>query len=350
MKKTQKTIDELTEELNDISETLLEAKRKRAMKEEDPKDEKDPEDEKDKDNDDVDVVDNIKKDKKDEKDPEDKDDEEEDKDELKSKKAKFKKLMDSYREEDQPEPKTVGEPLKKKKTPFGESVVEIFDGENLSEDFKKKATTIFEAALTSRLNEETSKIENAALQTLEYMTEEIEADLVEKTDEYLNYIGQEWLEENKVEVESHLKTEIYETFFDGLKTLFLEANINMDDKQLKNLDESKNEVKELTETTNDLTQEILTANKTILEMKKVNAISVLSEGLTDTQSEKMKLLTQDIEASDIEIFEDKATIIRESYFKENKIIKSNNNDEEIHKSVIDKNVQIYLDHAKEYNK
>lgn len=271
------------------------------------------------------------------------------KDEAKKRSKKLKKLMQSYREEDQPPVETLGSPFGDLKV--AESVATIFDGETLSEDFKKKASTVFEAALTSRLSEEIAKIESAAQKALTHAVSEIEEDLMTKADDYVGYVVSEWLEENKLQVETALRAEIHEGFFEGLKALFVEHNISIPADKLDMLEAKEAEVAELTESNNALALSLIEKDKAILELKKHDILAVLSEGLAATQVEKLKTLTKDIEAKTCETFKEKATIIRESYFKEAKPVskKDAGDAKSTSEAAVDTNVQKYLDHAKKFN-
>ena len=334
--KSKKTVAQLEEEAKVIAAALVEAKK---VKEADNADEVD-----------------VKKDKKDDaedkddgKEPDVKDDGEDDKKDVKEAKKK-KRLTQSYREEDQPAVETHGDPLTGAKKLVGESIAGMFDGETLSEDFKKKAATVFEAALTARINEEIELIEAAAQAALDEAVSEIEEDLMEKADDYVGYVVSEWLEENKLAVESALKLEIHEGFFEGLKALFLEHNITIPTEKLDILEAKEAEVVALTASTNALTEKLIAADKTILELKKNDIVAELSEGLADTQVEKLKALTKDIEAKDAGIFKEKATIIRENFFKEEKApAKKEADGAKVTTEVVDKNIQLYLDHAKKHN-
>lgn len=275
---------------------------------------------------DADDADDHEEDDKDEDDSDDETSKEKDeKNEAKKHKKRLHTLLQSYREEEQPPVENGPDPLLGGKRPDGageksvaEGVKVIFDGENLTEGFKKKATTLVEAAITSRVKAETKLIEAAAEKALLTLVEEIEEELMSKTDDYMGYVVSEWLEENKLEAENALKVQIFEGFFDGLKALFLEHNITVPDSKIDILESANSEIEELEGIVNTMTEKLIKADKTILEMKKQDVVSELSEGLAATQVEKLKKLTEGIEAKDIESFKEKVTIIRESYFKDGK--------------------------------
>ena len=298
---------------------------------EDEEDKIDGEDEEDKEKADKEVKEDAEedaekadKDGDDEGDKELKDAEKDAKNEAKKHKKRLHTLLQSYREEDQPPVENGPDPLLGGKRPdaeksVAEGVAVLFDGENLTEGFKKKASTLVEAAVNSRVNAEVKLIEAAAEKALVEAVSEIEEELMSKTDDYIGYVVTEWLEENKLEAEQALKVEIFEGFFDGLKALFLEHNITMPEGKLDILRSANSEIEELEGIVNTMTEKLIKADKTILEMKKQDVVSGLSEGLAATQVEKLKKLTEGIEAKDIESFKEKVSIIRESYFKDNKL-------------------------------
>ena len=340
MAKTTKTVAQLEEELAQMKVSLAEA-RKKKIKEADDEDD-------DKKN--VDIVKNLKKDDDGDKDAADKEDDEDDEDEddedkkvdestdeggddesgespfgsdkgkLKQgvKEAKKRTLTQSYREEEQPPVEDAGSPFGddkgKLKQGVSEAISNLFKGEELSEGFKKKAATVFEAALTSQIAEATAEIEEIAQYNLAEAIAEIKEELLEQADDYVGYVVSEWLEENKLQVESSLKLEILEGFFSGLTQLYNEHNISVPDASIDLIEAKDNEVKALTEKANTLTAKLIKAEKTILEANKSQVLATLSEGLAATQVEKLKTLTKDIDAKTLESFKEKASIIKESYF------------------------------------
>lgn len=223
----------------------------------------------------------------------------------KKEQSKKKRLTQSYREEDQPESVTVKE-----------DVAVLFDGESLSEDFKVKATVIVDGIVKLRVNEEVEKIEKAAQKALEEAVNEIETDLMTKVDDYHDYVASEFIEQNKVAINSGLKMEIYEGFFMGLRKLFVEHNVSIPEEEVNLLEKTNTELEQATKKINSLMESLMLANKTILEHLKKDVVSELSEGLVDTQIEKFKTLTCDIESKDLESFKEKVKIVRENFFKE----------------------------------
>lgn len=269
-------------------------------------------------------------------------------------KAKKRVLTQSYREEEQPAVETLGSPFGDDKGKLKQGVEEatnsIFAGEDLSEGFKTKAGTIIEAVVTSLVKENTKEIEKIAQKNLSEAIEEIEEELMEKADSYVGYVVKEWLEENKLQAESSLKLEILEGFFDGLRQLFNEHNIAVPSENLDLLEAKNAEVASLTKKVNSLTEKLIVADKNILESKKTEVIAKLSEGLTVTQVEKLKTLTEGLEAKSIESFSEKAAVIKESFFKDpsKTVIKKEDGSQVVVTEGVDPSVQKILEHMKTF--
>jgi hypothetical protein len=234
--------------------------------------------------------------------------------------TKKRVLTQSYREDEQPAVADMGSPFGgdegKLKQGVSEATTKIFEGETLSEDFKKKAATVIEAIVTSQVVEETKRIEAIAQKNLKEAKKAIKQELTEQADRYVAYVVNEWLEENAMVAEPSLKLDIYEAFFEGLRNLFNEHNITIPSENIDLLEAKSAEVKKLTKQINALTEKLLGADKIVLESKKGDVLKKLSEGLAATQVEKLKQLTNDIDAKTLESFTEKATIIKESFFKE----------------------------------
>lgn len=186
--------------------------------------------------------------------------------------------------------------------------------EGLTEDFKDKAATIFEAAFTSKLREATEKLEEQYEQKLTEEVESVRNDLVEKVDSYLDYVVSEWIKENEVAIDSGLRTEITEDFMSALKTVFTEHYIEVPESKVdlfdtleKESDKLSQELAESKSTVEDLKQQVET-----LSREKI--IAEASENLATTQSVKLASLVEDIEFTDAATFAKKVETIKESYF------------------------------------
>lgn len=198
---------------------------------------------------------------------------------------------------------------------YSEDMDALFAGESLSEDFKSKATTIFEAAVHARAEEVIAETEAALTEQFEEAVEQIKEDLASKVDDYLNYMVEEWVKENEIAIESGLKSEIVEDFIDGLKNLFTEHYIDIPADKVDVVEELTAKVEELESSLNEQINASVELSKIINEHKKNEAIHAVCEGLTQTQVEKMKSLAEGVDFTTEEEFADKLNTLKESYFK-----------------------------------
>lgn len=198
-----------------------------------------------------------------------------------------------------------------------ESVEAMFSGtDTLSEEFRGKAKTIFEAAFNSRMDEAVEQLEEKYQEILAERTVEIEKDMKESVDEYLNMVVKEWVEDNKVALESSIRTSQMESFMNGLRDLFEAHNIDIPEEKVDLYESAQSEIEELKGKVNSLTEAVLEKDKVLLEMKKKDLVDELSEGMTDTQAEKFTKLVESVEATSLEAFKEKAQIVKEGFFKE----------------------------------
>jgi hypothetical protein len=195
-----------------------------------------------------------------------------------------------------------------------EDVDALFNGESLSEEFRDKATTIFEAAVKSRVE---VVLEQVIAKNEEYLSEAtngIEAELTEKVDEYLNYVVEQWMQENALAVNSGLRAELAEDFINGLKNLFNEHYIDIPEDKVNVVDELADKVLGLESA---LEEACSNAEALIAELNganKNNSINDFCEGLTQVQKEKMRSLAEGVEFTSEGDFVKKLAMIRESYF------------------------------------
>ena len=190
----------------------------------------------------------------------------------------------------------------------------ISEEATLSDGFKEKAGTIFEAAIKSKLAEEIDRLEEKYNEELQEEIESTKADLVEKVDNYLNYVVEQWMEDNRVAVESGLRTEIAEKFMNSLKDLFTESYIEVPESKVDLVDELAAEVAELETAHNEAVSRTLEMQEELEVLKRDAIIREAAEGLAQTQVEKLKKLAEDIDFDDAETFAAKVETIKESYF------------------------------------
>jgi hypothetical protein len=201
---------------------------------------------------------------------------------------------------------------------FKEDIDALFaDDSTISEEFKSKVTTIFEARVFDRVAQIEEEIESKYASMLEEAVEEIKQDLTEKVDDYLNYVVEQWIEENQIAIESGLRSEITEEFIAGLRNLFAEHYIDVPEEKVDLVDELASKVEELEEKLNEEIETNIQYKKAILESVKRETVYDVCKGLTETQVEKMKSLAESVEFSTEEELVEKLEAIRENYFPSN---------------------------------
>ena len=198
----------------------------------------------------------------------------------------------------------------------------------LSEEFKGKAQTIFEAAINSKLSEEIDRLEEKFNEELESEVSTTKEELVNKVDSYLNYVVENWMEENKVAVQTGLRTEIAEKFMNNLKDLFTESYIEVPESKVDLVDDLAEEVKELEETLNNQTAKTIAMTEELEGYQREAVIREASNDLAETQIEKLKTLTNSIDFDDKETFATKVNTVKESYFKKKPVTSELDNLEE----------------------
>lgn len=190
----------------------------------------------------------------------------------------------------------------------------LFNGEELSEEFKTKATTIYEAAVTARVKEEVARIEAEFESKLAEQVEQNTEGLVEKVDGYLGYISEQWMAQNEIALERGIKSEILESFVAGMKSLFEEHYIEVPEEKFDVLGEMEDKISELEEKLNEQVAANIELAKTLSEQKRLEILASATQGLTDTEVEKFNALAEELSYEDAESFEKKVQTIRENYF------------------------------------
>jgi hypothetical protein len=242
--------------------------------------------------------------------------------------AEHEEMDDEDEEDDEEEEKKAKKEMKeawKKKAhkSMAEDVDALFNGESLSEEFKTKATTIFEAAVNARIDTivEEMMTENDAI--LSEAVEAIQEEMSKQVDEYLNYVVEQWMEDNKVAIETGLRAELVDDFISGLKNLFAEHYIDIPEEKVEVAETLAARVAELEESVTTLASDadakITALTEELNEAKKNESIRKICEGLTETQIAKMKSLAEGVEFTTEGEFNDKLAVIRENYFPVGKV-------------------------------
>ena len=190
----------------------------------------------------------------------------------------------------------------------------MFGADDLSEEFKTKAATIFEAAVMSRVTAEVARLEEEfEAKVATTVAEEIEG-IVEQVDGYLGYIAEQWMTQNEIALERGIKSDILESFVDGLKGLFEEHYIDVPEEKYDLLGEMEETISELKSKIDEQVAVNVELTKEVNEAKRNEIVKEISEGLTDTEAEKFAGLVAEVAFEDTETFETKIKTLRESYF------------------------------------
>ena len=201
---------------------------------------------------------------------------------------------------------------------------------DLSEEFKAKAATIFEAAIKSKVREIEESMEADYNKKFETESSKAKAELVEKVDNYLNYVVNEWMKENELAIEKGIKGEIAEDFINGLKKLFEDHYIDVPDEKYDVLEDQASKIEELEKKLNEEIGKNVELNKKSNMLERADILADVASDLADTSKEKFAKLTEEVEYSDAETFKKKCETIKESYFGNKK---EANSDSEVDNAV-----------------
>jgi len=213
--------------------------------------------------------------------------------------------------------------MKKEEIDLSDDVKALIGDENLTEEFKAKAATIFESAVKVRIAEAKEKMEADYAEKLKEETESSKAELVEKVDSYLNYVVEEWMKQNEIAIERGIKGEIAEDFISGLKKLFEDHYINVPDEKYDVLEDQASQIEELNKKLNEQIEKNVELSKTNGHLTKKDILDEVSSSLTDTQKEKFSKLAEEVEYSNADEFKKKVSTIKESYFGQKEISSTN---------------------------
>ena len=230
-------------------------------------------------------------------------------------------------DEDEEEEEVPAESKKMKKESFyinssdldlNEDVTAMFQGEELSEELQNKAKTIFEAAVVARVNNKINDIVEDVNDVLEERVEKIEESYGEKVDEYLTYTVNEWVKDNKLAIESGIRSEMYESFISGMRKVFDDHYINFPEEEISIAEDLQNKVKELEKGLNETLEENSKLHKANNEARKQTVVDDVTDGLSEAQKDKLVELYENIEVDsndeNFDKFRANAVLIRENYF------------------------------------
>ncbi len=228
-------------------------------------------------------------------------------------------------EDDEEEKKMKKEAVERriKEVDVSEHVDALMNNEgDLSEEFKRKAATVFEAAVKSKIRDEVARLENEYKSELDESIKTTKEELSEKVDTYLNYVVEEWMKENELAIERGLKGEIAEDFISGLKTLFEDHYVDIPDEKYDVLEAQSEKITELEKKLNEEMGKGIDLKNSNSTLVREQVISETTSDLTDTEIEKFKSLTEDVEFTDGESFKEKLDTLKESYFPKTKPVET----------------------------
>ena len=193
-------------------------------------------------------------------------------------------------------------------------VAALTEGEDLSEEFKEKAKTIFEAAVVSKLNEELERMHEDYAKALDTEIETVKTELAEKVDDYLSYAVGQWMDKNSLQIESGIKAEMGESVLTGLKKVFVENYIDLPDEKVDLVDGLQEQLHNMESKLNESIEENVGLSKKVGGYIKNGIVTEIAEGLSLSQKEKLVSLAEAVEFENEESFKEKVSTLRESYF------------------------------------
>ena len=200
------------------------------------------------------------------------------------------------------------------------SISDIFEGMDLSEDFKDKMTLVFEAAVNEEVAKKTASLSEELQSQLDsQLAESVETrmgEVVENVDKYLDYVVGEWMEENSIAIEAGIKVEMAESLMSGLKDLFSEHNVQIDEESFDAVSSLEAQVSDLEEQGNSLVNENIELQRQISAMNAASVFEGMTEGLSENQKERFKVLSEKLDVQDLEDYSNNLRVIKESFFGE----------------------------------
>jgi hypothetical protein len=248
-----------------------------------------------------------------------------------AKAAEAMKKMKEEKEEDKEEDDDDDEEDMEEEYDIESDVNALISGEDLSEEFKEKAKTIFEAALKSKVSEIKEALESQYVERLNEEIEEIKEEFQDRVDSYLEYVSEEWIEENQLAIEHGLKSELTESFLMGMKQLFEDHYVSIPEDKYDVVHTMVNKLDEMETKLNEQIERNISLNKRLAESVADGIVSEISEGLTITQKEKLASLAENVEFEGENDFRERVETLKESYFP--RVVNQNRNSDNLNESV-----------------
>ena len=229
-------------------------------------------------------------------------------------------------------------------------VAALTEGEELSEEFKEKAKTIFEATVVSRINEELERMHEDYAKVLEEEIETVKTELAESVDEYLSYAVSQWMKQNELAIEHGIKAEMAESVMSGLKQVFVENFIDLPDEKVDLVDELQEQLSTMETKLNESIEENVGLTREVGNYIKNGIVTELAEGLSLTQREKLTSLAEAVEFESEETFREKVSTLRESYFSTKPEVTTVTEDVEVENAPVGDTMSAYVQALSRWNK
>src|SRR5210317_632997 len=319
--------DKKDDEKKDVKEGEMPAGLKKYLDKKNGKEDEKSEEKEDEKKKDMKEAEDKKKDEKEMSEAEDKEDKKKD-EAVHDKEDKKKEMSEAEMKKDDEKEmkKEMSAKDKVKDMDMKEDVNALTEGEDLSEEFKAKAATIFESAVKAKLVEEIENLESEYETKVAEKVEETKSEIVEKVDAYLNYVVEEWMKENELAIEKGLRNEITEDFIGGLKSLFESHYIDVPQEKFDVIENQAAEIEKLKEEVNKTIEKNVELNQKIGEFAREDIINDVSSDLAITESEKLKGLAESIEYKDAASFRTSVETLKNSYFPKAKASDNESNE------------------------
>ena len=242
---------------------------------------------------------------------------------VKKRKGDVKKSADPKADNIEDDVKT---PQGSNDTGLKEAVERLFEGTDLSEDFKTQTVAIFEAAVQEKVLAERTTLEEKFESDLQEQVNASVDELVEKVDQYLDYVVESWMEDNKVSVESNLKVEVAESLLTSIKGLVIEHNMEISDEQVDVVADLEAKLEESATKYNDIVEQMIEVREAKEQADLAIAFKTISEDLTDTQAEKLRVLSEGVSYESVEEYSTKVEAIKANYFVESAPVQEDETD------------------------
>tara|TARA_R110000772_G_scaffold68992_5_gene152685 strand:- start:429 stop:1349 length:921 start_codon:yes stop_codon:yes gene_type:complete len=242
---------------------------------------------------------------------------------VKKRKGDVKKSADPKADNIEDDVKT---PQGSNDTGLKEAVERLFEGTDLSEDFKTQTVAIFEAAVQEKVLAERTTLEEKFESDLQEQVNASVDELVEKVDQYLDYVVESWMEDNKVSVESNIKVEVAESLLTSIKGLVIEHNMEISDEQVDVVADLEAKLEESATKYNDIVEQMIEVREAKEQADLAIAFKTISEDLTDTQAEKLRVLSEGVSYESVEEYSTKVEAIKANYFVESAPVQEDETD------------------------